>query len=1423
MAATDKTYRPQKTLDIVFAVSCVFMLVSIFWMFEQDYNREFKKIQREFRDVDEAMTLRTMLEKLPDVNLVKETAKRVDDARKTVDDIKSKNSRDLRVLLTAKAKQEARYQEIKASYDSIRSLFEQAVDKRDEAADPAALRAATGDVEKRKKEVETLESQLIAAQKALDATNEELKVKQAPQREAEAKLKEAEAELKRVSGEFDRFAKATALKRWKISDTIRNLPVIDGFAAPTRIQQYTLTEYPIDYSFKYVTRYDRCGTCHLGITLPAMDRPILEHLVADRTSDDLQQKLNETLALYQERAKNDRALGLSPKDTLGFDPGDLPTKVQEVKLSASQISEYCAHPRLDLFVGENSPHPAEKFGCTSCHSGQGSATDFVHAAHSPNTADQRRYWIENKDWDGSENWDFPMLPNRFIEATCLKCHHQVTDLVRFGNRVEAPKLMRGFNLLRENGCFGCHEIAGLKDGREIGPDLRLEMSPPLEAYSPAERARLLADTENPPGTMRKVGPSLYRLSEKTDEHWVRRWIESPRGFRPTTKMPHFYGLSNNSPEVLPTDQKEFPDAEIYSIAAYLFQESNAYLDNSDRFRKALKVQIQNLEEMRKSGLISDNQSKQLEELTHRLGKEAEPLTKIRSVESGKAEDLPPAPKDQKAKDDQLAHGRKLFTERGCLACHVNQNAPVHGEATFGPDLSRIAAKIVPQRGTNPDKARLFLTQWVYDPNWHSPRTFMPVSQLTVQEANDVAAWLLAQPAEGWDAAKDLPVPSSQTLAELAKVYLLKAPGMTRAEIEEILAPGENNVRRGITDLAGLADDADERELAAPLDDQKLKWYIGRKAISRLGCFGCHDIPGFAASKPVGTQLNDWGRKDPQRLAFEDVVAFVKEHTHPVESLIQANGHGAADQNGKPPYDEYFLVQLEHHQRDGFLNQKLMEPRSYDFNRERTWDDRLRMPQFKFARSHRKPLEGETPEQQEVREESEAREAVMTFVLGLVAEPVPAKFLYDPAPDKLAEIKGRLILAKYNCIGCHQVRSGVYELAKNPALTEKLEDKFKQTIESQSFKGDFHTREFLESNAWTGLASPLPDRLLLYGIPAPLPPDPEPDQMFVRLTQALQFKDSAKQPRDIPAGEVLDISLKDTFAHTKPSEPFGGEFPNLIVRSKYLSQVDPQKFQTSANGESPDARAALPPPLLREGEKTQPAWLYQFLRHPFAIRPLTVLRMPRFNMSDEEAMNLVNYFSAVDQMTNPGIGLSYPYPPPVAQKQESFWQDRTRAYVALLKEKNLLEQRQKVLQPIWDSLIAQDKKLTQKDLVAAFENSEAYGFDAYRLLASNDRCLNCHAVGPLPPKQPIGPPLDLSADRLRSEWLLRWIASPQRLLIYPDGQHPMPQNFKSDAPPWPEFAGSMLDQVTAVRDALIDYPRLSTVPINRAFRPAEGGK
>ena len=108
----------------------------------------------------------------------------------------------------------------------------------------------------------------------------------------------------------------------------------------------------------------------------------------------------------------------------------------------------------------------------------------------------------------------------------------------------------------------------------IGPDLRLEPKPPLEDLTPAERAKVESDPDNLPGTMRKVGPSLYRLSEKTNREWAVKWLRAPREFRPDTKMPHFYGLTNNNPTSCPTSQENFPDAEIRAITHYLFTETS---------------------------------------------------------------------------------------------------------------------------------------------------------------------------------------------------------------------------------------------------------------------------------------------------------------------------------------------------------------------------------------------------------------------------------------------------------------------------------------------------------------------------------------------------------------------------------------------------------------------------------------------------------------------------------------------------------------------------------------------------------------------------------------------------------------------------------------------------------------------------------
>ena len=63
-------------------------------------------------------------------------------------------------------------------------------------------------------------------------------------------------------------------------------------------------------------------------------------------------------------------------------------------------------------------------------------------------------------------------------------------------------------------------------------------------------------------------------------------------------------------------------------------------------------------------------------------------------------------------------------------------------------------------------------------------------------------------------------------------------------------------------------------LAAAERDEVLLNYVGKKTIGKLACYSCHDIPGFEDAKPAGAALADWGRKDPSRIAFEQVVQFV---------------------------------------------------------------------------------------------------------------------------------------------------------------------------------------------------------------------------------------------------------------------------------------------------------------------------------------------------------------------------------------------------------------------------------------------------------------------------------------------------------------------------------------------------------------------
>jgi len=139
----------------------------------------------------------------------------------------------------------------------------------------------------------------------------------------------------------------------------------------------------------------------------------------------------------------------------------------------------------------------------------------------------------------------------------------------------------------------------------------------------------------------------------------------------------------------------------------------------------------------------------------------------------------------------------------------------------------------------------------------------------------------------------------------------------------------------------------------------------------------------------------------------------------------------------------------------------------------------------------------------------------------------------------------------------------------------------------------------------------------------------------------------------------------------------------------------------------------------------------------------------------------------------------------------------------------------------------DKKELTTSMQSQWSDQAAYATDAYRMLA-NSPCLSCHQVPSLSSRASKYPSLGLSAERLRPDWMLRWLASPQRMMIYPEGPHPMPANFpRNDKQPWwtdfavsaPDKAG--LEKSAALRDILMDLPKVAEMPANRYYRAAAG--
>jgi len=497
-------------------------------------------------------------------------------------------------------------------------------------------------------------------------------------------------------------------------------------------------------------------------------------------------------------------------------------------------------------------HRPDRFGCTSCHGGQGEATTYRHAAHEP-----LPFWTE------------PMASRELMEARCGTCHQEREPPATYW-------LARGRALMNDRNCVACHEVPGHEESEVRAPRLdglankvspawlRGWLADPREylersrmgnfRLKPEEVEALAAFLLEPHGaveldavdwtkadaerggetfrssrcvTCHSVGgrggtlaPELVHVGSKVSRDWLYTWIRDPHRLQPDTLMPRF----------------RFADDEVRDLAAYLSEDL------------------------------------------------AEP--RGQSPDEG-----PPDPA-------LAAEGRRIYERRGCYSCPDLEGFPK--QPRIGPKLAGAADLIfdpapLEARGVEATRPNYLFTK-VSGPERVLETARMPTFGFTEHEAASVSVALLslrADPVPAARATRDPELPAYEPQGEfgalvrryrclschqiqgtggtLSTVVLDRIGSQLQRDYIEQYVQKPIAVRVGLTERMPHLNIAPEEArvladyLSTVMVDDALDADVpsdaatvsrGRELFDRHGCVGCHivgDRGGF-----VGPDLNGIG-------------------------------------------------------------------------------------------------------------------------------------------------------------------------------------------------------------------------------------------------------------------------------------------------------------------------------------------------------------------------------------------------------------------------------------------------------------------------------------------------------------------------------------------------------------------------------------
>jgi len=662
-------------LNVVFAASSIFLLLSTVWMVWDDFDRDWKNTQRRFAQLQYDVTraqYRAEAAKVDKAKLgslqaqLKAAGQNVTANQSKVDGLQKKLE-DIEIRLDRANRD---YQYMKATYDHDKYDFE--------SARAAGLSSATkkgeavADEGKQLKDLD-LQVQKITAER--NAARQDLS-------QFTGLVATLQKQIEDMRGDQMRLRKVAEAQAPSASkDYFLNAPLLDFLAPTIKINQLILPDVVDDVNFKTVPKMDRCTTCHLGIDRPAFEKypqpfkthPNLDAYLGSKSPhpidrigctvchDGMGQSVSFKDASHTPRDEKQKEAWEKKyhwEEPHEWDYPMLPTPMTDAGCAKCHKQEIYIPKAPQLNVAYAT---FERAGCYACHKTRGFDTTTMRKPgpiltkiESKLTKDWVKTWIRNPRAVKQTTW-MPRIwynSNSSSPTDAVRNEVEINAAVNylFANSEKweppvknAPKgdAKDGEKIVKSIGCQGCHVVG--EGSREAA------------------------------GPHRTFGQPLEAIGSKTTYEWVFNWVRDPKHYNPNTYMPNL----------------RLTDAQAADVATYLM----SLKSNGGDQAKATYTQ-------------KDVDDTLLDYYTALLPAE-EAKAKVASLNV-----------DQK----QLDLGQKVITRYGCFSCHdikgFEKTQPI------GTDLSEEGSKLVTRLdfGFVSDIPHTSKLGW-FERKLHNPREF----------------------------------------------------------------------------------------------------------------------------------------------------------------------------------------------------------------------------------------------------------------------------------------------------------------------------------------------------------------------------------------------------------------------------------------------------------------------------------------------------------------------------------------------------------------------------------------------------------------------------------------------------------------------------------------------------------------------------